>query len=70
MVLAVSDALRGALAAADGSRIGEAARLWVRERAADGEAFDHEIATDILGAPARLAGDAVVRDHHLYCWIA
>jgi hypothetical protein len=70
MLLAASKALRDALAAADQSRLVEVSRLWVQERAADGEVFDQEIATQILSDLARLAHGLRGRDHRLYCWTA
>ncbi|MER7485620.1 hypothetical protein ABTY20_06840 [Streptomyces sp. NPDC126497] len=70
MVFAVPRALQDALAAADRSRLAEVGRLWIQERAADGEAFDQEIATRILSDLAGLARDIGGRDHRLYCWTA
>ncbi|MFF3871373.1 hypothetical protein [Streptomyces sp. NPDC001978] len=70
VLFAVPQALQDALAAADQSKLVEAARLWVRERAADAEVFDEEIATEILSDLARLAHGVEGRDHRLYCWTA
>lgn len=70
MVLAASETLQDALAAADQSRIVEVSRLWVQGRAADSEAFDQEIATRLLSDLARLARGIGGRDHRLYCWMA
>ncbi|MEU7744699.1 hypothetical protein [Nonomuraea sp. NPDC049158] len=70
MLLAASKALQDALAAAGQSRLVEASRLWVQERAADGEVFDQEIATQLLSDLARLAHGLRGRDHRLYCWTA
>ena len=68
MLLAVSPALQDALAAADQARLVEVSQLWVQERAADGEVFDQDIATQILSDLARLAHGLRGRDHRLYCW--
>ncbi|WP_229928006.1 hypothetical protein [Kitasatospora indigofera] len=54
-VFVASEALRHALAAADGAEPAEAGALWVQELAAEGAEFDLEIATGILGEPARPA---------------
>lgn len=70
IVFAASAALQDALAAADQSRLVEVGRLWVQERAADGEAFDQEIAIEILSDLARLARGIGGRNHRLYCWMA
>ncbi|MFE2546132.1 hypothetical protein [Actinacidiphila glaucinigra] len=71
VVLAVSRALQDALAAADASRLAEIGEAWIRERAADGEVFDHEIVTEILGGLARLARGIGGRDgYRVYCWTA
>ncbi|MFF3139984.1 hypothetical protein [Streptomyces mirabilis] len=70
MLLAASKALQDALAAAGQSRLVEVSQLWVQERAADGEVFDQEIATQILSDLARLAHGLRGRDHRLYCWTA
>ncbi|WP_433471270.1 hypothetical protein [Saccharomonospora azurea] len=63
VVFAASEALRDALAAADQAQLGEVSQLWVQKRAADGETFDQEIATEILSELARLAR-GVGRRHH------
>ncbi|MCW8216579.1 hypothetical protein [Streptomyces griseolus] len=70
VVFAVSQVLQDALAAANQSRLVNVSRLWVQERAADGEALDQEIATKILSDLARLARGIGGRDHRLYCWMA
>ncbi|MBK3568225.1 hypothetical protein [Streptomyces sp. MBT62] len=70
MLFAASDALQDALAAAGPSRIAEVSRLWVQERAADGEVFDGGIAHRILSDLARLAHGLRGQDHRLYCWMA
>ncbi|MFE5076477.1 hypothetical protein [Streptomyces halstedii] len=70
VVFAVSQVLQDALAAANQSRLVDVSRLWVQERAADGEALDQEIATKILSDLARLARGIGGRDHRLYCWMA
>ncbi|MFD8421684.1 hypothetical protein [Streptomyces sp. NPDC059466] len=70
MVLAVSEALQDALAAAGQSRLVEVSRLWVLERMADGEVFEQEIATQLLGDRARLAQGLREQDRRLYCWTA
>ncbi|MDX3234468.1 hypothetical protein PV392_01935 [Streptomyces sp. ME03-5709C] len=71
VVLAVSRALHGGLAAADSSRPAEIGDLWIRGRAADGERVDREIATEMLGGLARLARGIGGQDgHRLYCRLA
>ncbi|WP_328491647.1 hypothetical protein OHS59_02075 [Streptomyces sp. NBC_00414] len=70
VLLVASTALQDALAAADRSRIIEVSQLWVRERAADGEVFAPEIATQILNDLAGLAHGFRGREHRLYCWTA
>lgn len=70
VVFAVSKALQDALAVADQPRLAEVSRLWIQERAADGKAFDKEIATRILSDLARLARGISGREHRLYCWTA
>ncbi|MEU6582394.1 hypothetical protein [Nocardia sp. NPDC046763] len=70
LIFVASKALQDALAAADMSRLVEAGQLWVQERAADGEAIDREIATEILSELARLARSEGGRDHRVYCWMA
>jgi hypothetical protein len=69
-VFVASKALRHALAAANLSRLAEVSELWVQERAAVGEEFDLEIATEILGELARLARSIAGREDGLYCWMA
>ncbi|GAA2809847.1 hypothetical protein FHR33_009930 [Nonomuraea dietziae] len=49
-------------------RLVEVSQLWIQERAADGEVFDQEIATQLLSDLARLAHGLRGRDHRLYCW--
>jgi hypothetical protein len=70
VVLAASRSLRDALATADEHRLVEVSRLWVAERAADGEVFDQEIATGILNGLAGLARAASGKHQGLYCWMA
>ncbi|MYX38794.1 MULTISPECIES: hypothetical protein [unclassified Streptomyces] len=71
VVLAVSRALQDALAAADASRLAGIGEAWIRVRAEEGEVFDQEIVTGILGGLARLARGSGARDgHRLYCWMA
>ncbi|MFD8509505.1 hypothetical protein ACFV2L_43365 [Streptomyces sp. NPDC059687] len=70
VVLAASRVLQEALAAADEHRLVEVSRLWVAERAADGEAFDQEIAAWILSGVAGLARAIGEGEAGLYCWMA
>ncbi|MFE7113586.1 hypothetical protein ACFU98_46400 [Streptomyces sp. NPDC057575] len=70
LVLVASAPLQDALSAAGQPRLAEVSELWVRERAADGETFDAELATELLGGLARLARTAGGRDAGLYCWTA
>ncbi|WP_228120201.1 hypothetical protein [Streptomyces fagopyri] len=70
MVLAVSEALQDALAAAGQPRLVEVGRLWALERMAEGEVFDQEIATQLLSGLSRLAQGLRERDRRLYCWTA
>ncbi|MFD0856099.1 hypothetical protein ACFQ07_27925 [Actinomadura adrarensis] len=71
VVLAASQALQDALATADQFRLGEAGRLWVHERAADGEMFDQQLATELMHELARLVRGIDARDRRrLYCWTA
>jgi hypothetical protein len=70
MLFAASKALQDALAAAGQSRLIEVSQLWVQERAADGEVFEQEIATQLLNDLARLVRGLRGRDHRLYCWTA
>ncbi|PYC87579.1 hypothetical protein C7C46_04090 [Streptomyces tateyamensis] len=70
LILVVSGPLQDALAAADPLRLAEVGALWVRERAAEGEEFDLEMATELLGDLARLARAADEHAGCLYCWSA
>ncbi|WP_369387142.1 hypothetical protein AB5J72_05630 [Streptomyces sp. CG1] len=70
VVLAASRSLQDALAAADEYRLVEVSRLWVAERAADGEVFDQEIAAWILSGVADLARAIGEQEEGLYCWTA
>lgn len=70
LVLSVSRTLQDALATAGKHRLPEVGRLWVAERAGDGEAFDPEIAVRILSGMAELARAAGQRDEGLYCWVS
>ncbi|WP_344439677.1 hypothetical protein [Kitasatospora nipponensis] len=70
MVLAASKVLQDALAAANVPRLVEVGELWVQERAAEGEVFDPEVATRILGDLAELARSIGRRGGSLYCWVA
>ncbi|MGQ5640317.1 MULTISPECIES: hypothetical protein [unclassified Streptomyces] len=70
LVLAVSRTLRHALCTADEHRLAEVSRLWVAERAADGEVFDTGIAVWILSGLANLAPAVREGDENLYCWVA
>ncbi|MFK4188606.1 hypothetical protein ACI2L4_32115 [Streptomyces sparsogenes] len=70
LVLAVSGTLRVALCTAVEHRLAEVSRLWVAERAADGEVFDPEIAVWILSGLADLARAVREGDENLYCWVA
>ncbi|MFF3601716.1 hypothetical protein [Kitasatospora indigofera] len=69
-VFVASEALRHALAAADGVSLAEVGKLWVNGLAAEGEEFDLDIATEILGDLARLARGIDGRGDSLYCWTA
>ncbi|GHD76320.1 hypothetical protein GCM10010317_092610 [Streptomyces mirabilis] len=70
VVFAASRLLQNALASADQSRVVEVGRLWAAERAADGEAFDQEIAAWILAGLAGLARAIGEGEEGLYCWMA
>jgi hypothetical protein len=70
LVFCVSGTLQDALATAGEHRLPEVSRLWVAERAEDGEAFDPEIAVWILSGLADLARAAGQRDEGLYCWVS
>ena len=70
VVLAVSRVLQDALAAADERRLVEVGRLWVAERAADGEVVAEETAAWILGGLAGLARAIGEGEEGLYCWTA
>ena len=70
VVLAASRALQDALAAADEQRLVEVSRLWVAERAADGEVFDEGIAVQILNGLAGLVRAIGRKPEGLYCWTA
>lgn len=70
LVLAVSGTFRDALCTAVEHRLAEVSRLWVAERAADGEVFDSEIAVWILSGLADLARAVREGDENLYCWVA
>ncbi|MFC1436653.1 hypothetical protein ABUW04_00130 [Streptacidiphilus sp. N1-10] len=70
VVLAVSRALQDALAAAVEERLVEVSRLWVVERAADGEVFDEGIAVQILNGVAGLVRSIGRKSEGLYCWTA
>ncbi|MFJ5638456.1 hypothetical protein [Streptomyces sp. NPDC093223] len=70
LVLAVSRTLQVALSAAGEDRLTEVGRLWVAERAADGDVFEPEIAAWILNGLANLARTLNDEDESLYCWVA
>lgn len=70
VVLAASRVLQDALAAADEHRLVEASQLWVQERAADGEVFGLERATEVLSGLAELARAIGEQEESLYCWMA
>ncbi|MFJ8142351.1 hypothetical protein [Streptomyces sp. NPDC096013] len=70
LVLAVSGALRDALCTAVEHRLAEVGRLWVAERAAEGEVFDPEIVVWILSGLADLARAVREGDENLYRWVA
>ncbi|MGW0189150.1 hypothetical protein ACWDV7_25780 [Streptomyces sp. NPDC003362] len=70
VVFAVSSRLSAALAAAERSRLREAAVTWAERRAADGEVVHTEIAEAILTGLAALVGSARHRDQAVYCWVA
>ena len=70
MVLVASRTLQNMLAAADPPRLAELSESWVRLRAADGEAFDEEMAAGLLDDLARLARSVDGREDRLYCWLA
>lgn len=70
VVLAVSRVLQDALAAAERQRLVEVSRLWVAQRAADGEVFKEEIAVWILSGLAGLARAVRQKPEGLYCWMA
>lgn len=70
VVLAASRALQDALTVADEQRLVEVSRLWVAERAADGEVFDEGITVRILGGLAGLVRAIGRKPGGLYCWTA
>jgi hypothetical protein len=70
VILAASRVLQDALAAADEHRLVEVSQLWVQERAADGEVFDLETATEVLSGLADLARAIGDQEESLYCWMA
>lgn len=70
LLLLVSAALHDALATADGLRLAEVGRQWVRKRADDGEVFAPEVAAWILTGLAELARGIGDREDRLYCWLA
>jgi hypothetical protein len=70
LVLAASRALQDALAHADQARLVEVSRLWVQERASEGEVLPQRIATEILVELARLVHGIGGQDDRLYCWTA
>ncbi|MFG2887115.1 hypothetical protein ACGFYV_33325 [Streptomyces sp. NPDC048297] len=70
LLFVVSDALQGALTAASTDRLAEVGKLWIQERAAEGEAFDPEMVGELLSDLADLARTADGRGHGLYCWMA
>ncbi|WP_377271649.1 hypothetical protein [Peterkaempfera sp. SMS 1(5)a] len=70
LVLFVSRTIQAALSTADEHWLAEVSRLWVAERAADGEVFDPEIAVWILSGLANLARAVGQGDEGLYCWVA
>ncbi|GLW74688.1 hypothetical protein Kpho02_69850 [Kitasatospora phosalacinea] len=70
LVLAVSRTVKDALAGADELRLGEVGRLWLQERAEDGEVLDQQTAAGILRALAGLARAVGGREDRLYCWMA
>jgi hypothetical protein len=70
LVLAVSRPLQAALGAADEHQLDEVSRLWVAERAVDGQDFDPKIAVWILGSLAGLVRAVGEGQEALYCWVA
>lgn len=69
-VFAISDRLITALASTEQSSLDEVAELWVQLQAEDGDVFDTEIVSEILGDLAGLACRAIEQSHGLYCWVA
>ncbi|MFB7208995.1 hypothetical protein [Streptomyces sp. NPDC056255] len=70
MLFVASRALHDALAIADQPKLAEVSELWVRERAADGEGIDPDVAAGILGDLAKLARSSGGGNDRLYCWLA
>lgn len=67
LMIAVSRQLQDALSRADDAELAATARLWVDERAAEGESIDPELAREILTEVGRLSRTA---EQRLYCWIS
>lgn len=65
LVLAFPAALTAALAAAD---VGDLSGRWAIEETANGQELEPEIAREIVGEVARLAGSAQRTGAGLYCW--
>lgn len=70
LVVAAPDGLVTDLSVATDTRLDRLAGLWTRQRAAEGDAFDRELALDILTGLAALARTAASDGQGLYCWVA
>ncbi|MFD5781523.1 hypothetical protein [Streptomyces sp. NPDC126933] len=70
LLFVISSALQGALAGASADRLAGVGELWIQERATEGEAFDPEMAGELMSDLAGLARTAEAWGHGLYCWMA
>ena len=67
LIVAASVELQESLSRASEADLGRVARLWVDERAAEGEDIDPELAREILTELARLSRTT---EHRLYCRVS
>lgn len=68
LVVALTDALSRALAAASPQRLADVAVLWAATEEFGGQADPHDLAI-VLNELSGLAGRAQAKGERLYCWV-